>query len=77
MYEVLNGDVLEIGILSTFIVGVTIVGQLLVGKYLDAKGDNKVNTLKRGSVLYAIGWIIKIFVLSATQIFFVGRFRKS
>lgn len=72
LYEVLNGDVLEIGALSTVIVGITIVIQLFVGKYLDGKGENKVKTLKRGSVLYAVGWIFKIFVFSTTQIFFVG-----
>ena len=72
LYEVLNGNVLEIGALSTVIVGATIAIQLFVGKYLDGKGDNKIKTLKRGSVLYAVGWVFKIFVFSTTQIFFVG-----
>ncbi len=72
LYEVLNGNMLEIGALSTVIVGVTIFVQLFVGKYLDGKGHSKVQTLKRGSILYAFGWVIKMFVLSATQIFFVG-----
>ncbi len=72
LYEVLNGEVLEIGALSTVIVGVTIVIQLFVGKYIDKKGNSKVETLKRGSVLSAIGWILKMFVFSTTQIFFVG-----
>lgn len=72
LYEILQGNVLEIGALSTVIVGVTIAVQLLVGKYLDKNGENKIQTLKRGSILYAIGWVVKIFVFSATQIFFVG-----
>lgn len=72
LYEVLNGNFLEIGALSTVIVAVTIVIQLFVGKHLDGKGENKIQTLKRGSVLYAAGWIFKIFVFSAAQIFFVG-----
>jgi len=72
LYEVLNGNFLQIGMLSTVIVAVTIVIQLLVGKYLDTKGNNKTNTLKRGSIFYSVGWLIKIFVLSATQIFFIG-----
>tara|TARA_B100000745_G_scaffold296537_1_gene242059 strand:- start:3789 stop:4997 length:1209 start_codon:yes stop_codon:yes gene_type:complete len=72
LYEVLNGNFLEIGALSTVIVAVTIIVQLIVGKHLDGKGDNKIQTLKRGSMLYAVGWIFKIFVLSAAQIFFVG-----
>jgi len=72
LYEVLEGNFFEIGALSTVIVAVTIVVQLIVGKHLDGKGDSKIQTLKRGSMLYAIGWIFKIFVISAGQIFFVG-----
>lgn len=72
LYEVLHGNFLEIGALSTVIVAVTIVVQLFVGKHLDGKGDSKIKTLKRGSMLYAAGWILKIFVFSAAQIFFVG-----
>jgi MFS family permease len=72
LFEVLDGNMLEIGALSTIIVGVTIFIQLLVGKYLDKRSENKVQTLKRGSMLYAAGWILKMFVLSASQIFFVG-----
>ena len=72
LYEILNGDVLGIGLLSTFIVAITIVLQLLLGRYLDGKHDNKERTLRVGSTLYAVGWIFKIFVLSAAQVFFVG-----
>ena len=72
LYEIMQGNLLEIGALSTVIVGVTIAIQLLVGKYLDKKSDSKITTLKRGSIFYALGWVIKMFVLSATQIFFVG-----
>lgn len=72
LYEIVNGNLLEIGLLSTVIVGVTIVIQLLVGKHLDKESANKISTLRKGSVLYAAGWIFKMFVLSATQIFFVG-----
>lgn len=72
LYEVLAGNMLQVGLLSTVIVGVTITLQLLVGRHLDASGQNKISTLKRGSVLYALGWIGKIFVFSATQIFLIG-----
>jgi len=72
LYTILNGDLFSIGALSTIIVGVTIVLQLLLGKYLDGKGHDKTKTLRVGSFLYAIGWILKIFVLSAAQVFFVG-----
>lgn len=72
LYEILQGDVFEIGAVSTVIVAVTIVIQLLVGRYLDGREETKVKTLRWGSKLYALGWIFKIFVLSAAQVFFVG-----
>lgn len=72
LYEILNGDVFEIGAVSTIIVAITIVIQLIAGKYLDAKAGNHERALKIGSTLYAIGWVFKIFVLSAAQVFFVG-----
>lgn len=72
LYEILEGNVLEIGAVSTIIVAFTIVIQLLLGKYLDRGNGNKEKTLKVGSLLYAIGWIVKIFVLSTVQVFFVG-----
>jgi YQGE family putative transporter len=72
LYTILNGNMLEIGGVSTLIVGATILIQLVVGKKIDAKTGNSIKLLRRGSVMYAIGWIIKIFVISATQVFFVG-----
>lgn len=72
LFVILNGNVLEIGALSTVIVGVTIVVQLLVGKHLDKAKENSAKTLRTGSILYSIGWVLKIFVISTTQIFFVG-----
>lgn len=72
LYTILHGDLFSIGALSTIIVGVTIILQLLLGRYMDGKGADKTKTLKVGSFLYAVGWIFKIFVLSAAQVFFVG-----
>ncbi len=46
--------------------------QLLLGRYLDGKKGNKHKTLRNASVLYALGWVFKIFVISAAQVFFVG-----
>jgi len=72
LYEVLQGDLFEIGAVSTIVVGATIFIQLFFGRYLDREGSSKEKTLKVGSTLYAIGWIFKIFVLSAAHVFFVG-----
>lgn len=72
LYVILAGDVFEIGAVSTVIVGITIVLQLLLGKYLDGSKHSKQRALRVGSILNAFGWIFKIFVLSAAQVFFVG-----
>jgi len=72
LFETLNGDVFKVGAISTIVVGLTIIIQLFVGKHLDKKVATKEKTLKVGSSLYALGWIFKIFVISAAQVFVVG-----
>lgn len=72
LYVLLDGNVFDIGAVSTVIVGATIVIQLLVGRYLDKESSSKERTLRVGSSLYAIGWILKIFVLSTLHVFVIG-----
>jgi MFS family permease len=72
LYEILSGDVFSVGAVSTIVVGATIVLQLLLGRHLDQVAKSKEKTLRVGSTLYALGWILKIFVLSAAQVFFIG-----
>jgi MFS family permease len=72
LFVLLDGNMLEIGGLSALIVGVTILIQVFVGRYIDARQGNSISTLKHGSIFYAAGWIIKIFVVSAAQVFLVG-----
>ena len=68
----LSGDVFEIGAVSAVIVAITILIQLFIGKKLDTAKDSKQKTLRIGSALYAVGWILKIFVLSAAHVFLIG-----
>jgi len=75
MFQILNGNYLKLGIVSTVIVGVTIILQLLVGKYADKKMNRK-KFLRFGSTFYALGWIIKIFIATAFQIFIVDAYQK-
>ena len=70
MWQVLEGNYFQVGLLSSVIVAVTIVLQLLVGKFAD-KG-NKKKMIHYGSIFYAIGWIVKIFIATAFQIFIVS-----
>ena len=75
MFQILNGDYLKLGFISTIIIGATIILQLIVGKYTD-KNISRKKLLKFGSTFYAIGWIIKIFIITAFQIFVVDAYQK-
>jgi len=75
MFQILNGDYLKLGIISSIIVGITIVLQLTVGKYAN-KNTSRKQILKFGSTFYALGWIIKIFIATAFQIFIVDAYHK-
>lgn len=56
---------------STLIVAGSVVLQLAIGSTIDRLHQADA-TLKWGSVLYALGWIVKIFVATAFQVFVVG-----
>ncbi|PLX21739.1 hypothetical protein C0584_01385 [Candidatus Parcubacteria bacterium] len=72
IFLALDGDFLKVGVISSLIVFVTVMLQLSVGKYTDS--INKRKMLKLGSLFYASGWLAKIFVLTAGQIFVVGTY---
>ena len=72
IWTLLNHNYLEVGIISSLVVIVTIVVQLFTGKLVD-KG-NKKKMLKYGSFFYSIGWIIKIFIATTLQIFFISAY---
>lgn len=72
IWELLDGNFFEVGAISSLIVFVTIFLQLMVGKFVD--GGDKRKMLKWGSCLYALGWIVKIFVLTAFHIFIVSTY---
>ena len=73
IFQILKGDYLKIGILSTFIIGFTVILQLILGKHLD-KDTRKEKVLKFGSAFSSISWIVKIFIATAFQIFIVDAF---
>jgi len=72
IWQLLNENYLEVGIISALIVFVAVILQLIVGKYTDLSDKRKL--LHWGSVFYALGWLVKIFVLTAFQIFIVGTY---
>lgn len=75
IFQLLKGNYLDIGIISALVLGVTVLFQLLVGKFAD-KNMPKHKILKFGSILYAIGWVFKIFIATAFQIFIVDFYHK-
>jgi len=72
IWELLQRNYFEVGALSSLIVVVTVVLQLLIGRFTDL--SDKKRMLQFGSVFYAIGWVIKIFILTAFHIFIVSTY---
>lgn len=72
IWELLAGNYFEVGALSSLIVSVTVILQLFVGKFTDL--SNKKNILKYGTLFYALGWIFKIFIVTAFQIFITSTY---
>jgi MFS family permease len=72
IFELLQGSYFEVGAISSLVVLVSVIFQLLIGKFADA-GDKK-RMIKWGSVLYAFGWIAKIFIITAFQIFIASTY---
>ncbi|MCK5510495.1 MFS transporter [Candidatus Parcubacteria bacterium] len=72
IWKLLHGNYFEVGVISSAIVVVTIFLQLAIGKLIDKK--NKKKMLKWGTAMYAVGWVIKIFIASAFQIFVASTF---
>jgi len=71
IYLLLDGNYLAVGAVSSVIVAATIALQMLAGARIDA-ARNRGDMLHVGSVLSAMGWIAKIFVVSAFHIFVAG-----
>ncbi|MBU4536705.1 MFS transporter [Patescibacteria group bacterium] len=76
MFQILNGNYLELGIISSVIVAITIILQLTVGSYTDNPKNKKSKILKYGTIFYAVGWLLKIFIGTAFQIFIIDAYHK-
>ena len=72
IFQLLEGNFLKVGVISSVIILSTIILQLVMGSYTDK--FNKYKLLKWGSGLYALGWILKAFVLTGFQIFVVSAY---
>ncbi|MDD5566882.1 MAG: MFS transporter [Patescibacteria group bacterium] len=72
IYEVLKGNYLDIGAISALIIFATIVLRLLTGKYTDQMPKRRL--LNLGTLIYSVGWILKVFVETGYQIFLVSTY---
>ncbi|HPL93165.1 MAG TPA: hypothetical protein PLB38_02695 [bacterium] len=70
LFQLLKGNYLDLGILSTLIVLGSIVLQQFLGKLVDSKYRQRL--LPIGAALYSLGWLMKMFVVNALQVFLVG-----
>ncbi len=68
IWQLLEGNYLKVGAISSFIVVFTMTLQLLAGNLMD-KSVNKKMWLRYGSFFYSMGWVLKAFVGGALQIF--------
>lgn len=71
IFELLKGNYLHVGAISTLIIGATVILQLSVGKIMDEQIAKK-KILEFGSFFYALGWVVKIFIATASEIFITG-----
>lgn len=72
IWEILKGNYWQVGALSSLIVITSVVLQLFVGRFADTGRKEKI--LKYGTVLYSLGWIVKMFIATAFQIFVVSTY---
>jgi len=70
LFQLLKGQYLQIGILSTLIMLCSIFIQQILGRFVDSKYRQSI--LPVGVALYSLGWLMKMFVFTALQVFLVG-----
>ncbi len=72
IFGILKENYIAVGTISAAIVLVTVLLQLIMGRLTDKM--RKRSLIRAGSALYAIGWAIKMFVQTGSQIFVVSSY---
>jgi len=70
VFIILKGDFLTVGFIITLVAAGTVALDLVLGKVID--NSNKHKLIRGGSIIRSLGWIVKIFVSSASHIFVIG-----
>ncbi len=76
VFQILKGNYLEVGFISTVTVLIVIIAQFFVGKKSDGSAKSKKNLVKYGGFSYALAWFLKAFILTALHIFVIDIFHK-
>jgi hypothetical protein len=72
IFQLFNGEYLSVGIVTALTLIAIVVLRLLIGDIIDRWNRSKMITI--GSIFYTTGWIIKIFVETAFQVFLVDTY---
>lgn len=70
IYQLLNEQYIVVGAISSAVILFTIIFHWIVGDITDIFSKRKL--MKTGTVLFALGWIVKIFIQTSFQIFIVS-----
>jgi len=72
IWQMLNGEYIKVGILTSVITFIAVILKLVMGDYTDKY--NKRKLMRLGSVLYSLGWVAKMFITTAFQIFIASTY---
>lgn len=72
IYQLLNQQYLAVGAISSAIILATVFFNLAIGDITDRMPKKPL--IKIGTILFAIGWVIKIFIQTGFQIFIVSTY---
>jgi MFS family permease len=74
IFELLNGNYASVGFITSLTTIAILLLNVVVGKIIDKTGRDKV--LKYSTLFSATGWLIKVFVDSAFQIFITDTYHR-
>ncbi len=74
IFEILDGNLNSIGFVTSLTIIVIMILNVVVGKFIDKIGEDKM--LRYSTILATTGWIVKVFVDSAFQIFITDTYHR-
>ncbi len=75
IFELLRGNFIQVGVITSLVILVALLIRVGLSFWIDKKRDSK-KVLEWGTGLHSLGWIAKVFVTTASDIFFVGAYHE-